>query len=224
MHINDKNQLKLKLPITGIVCGNIGNTTKYVAISYTRSNFPVTKVHKNVKISSLSQWVTNGHLTWESSDPQRDDLSVKWSACARDNTLRKHIHLYIQYMCNTIIWTMQSFIFLPNHDVHMCSLHTPLSFLFPKKFPALVFSAWGCVFFFVCRNSCLHSPFSPNRGKENKNIMKGLKEITGCQGSETQSVYVCAVCVFLQRGKNTCMHVWVCLLTCMCTGVVCAYT
>lgn len=32
--------------------------------------------------------------------------------------------------------------------------------------------------------------FSANSGKQNKNIMKGLKEITGCHSSETH-VCVC---------------------------------
>lgn len=49
------------------------------------------------------------------------------------------------------------------------------AFIFPKKLGALVFSAWGCVFF--CVPEFLFAfTFSPNRGKENKNIMKGLKE------------------------------------------------
>lgn len=46
----------------------------------------------------------------------------------------------------------------------------------------------GGMFFFACRNSCLHSPFSSaNNGKENKTIMTGLKEITGCHSSETHA-------------------------------------
>lgn len=106
---------------------------------------------------------------------------------------------------------MQPLFFLPNSDAHMRP-HTHTSV------PVLVFSAWGCVFFFVCRNSCLHSPFPPNRAKENKNIMKGLKEITGCQSSETQTVYVCVcvMCTCFYRGPK---HVYACLSVSACMSV-----
>ena len=57
-----------------------------------------------------------------------------------------------------------------------CQIATHTCLLLPpKKIPALVFSAWGCVFFFVRRNSCLHSPFSPKQGKGKQKHNEGIK-------------------------------------------------
>lgn len=135
---------------------------------------------------------------WRPSDPRVQWPAERWplclpvSMCERQHSERTHAHMYA---CNTIIRTTPLLFSSPNGDAHTHTSVPPLA----KNVPALVVSAWGCVFFFVCRNSCLHSPISPNRGKENKNIMKGLKEITGCQNPEAQSVHVWWACLFTEE-------------------------
>lgn len=65
----------------------------------------------------------------------------------------------------------------------------------PPKISLPLFSQPEAVRFFFMHAGipvCIHL-FPPNRGKENKNIINGLGEITGCQSSETQSVCVCAL-------------------------------
>lgn len=132
MHINDKNWGKLKWSITGIVCGN--NTTKHIAISYTGLSFPNTKVHKHLKIGVICICTVfhNGLLAWEFGDLQRDDPCVRWSACARNNTFRNH-NSPINTCATQSYEQCSPFIFLPSCDVHMRSLHTQLSLLFPKN-------------------------------------------------------------------------------------------
>lgn len=92
--------------------------------------------------------------------------------------------------------------------------------LFPKTPCSCFLSLRLCVFLSVPEFLFAFTFFPPNRGKENKNIIKGLKEITGCQSSETQSVCVrvCVVCMCRYRGAKP-LHVSERLLVhsgCMC--------
>lgn len=194
----------MKWPRTRTVCGSTEtkevplNTKQAAAQDQTRHKLR-RKIAQKIwcRQESVQSLSLSGLLATdlrEFIDPHRGDPSVCQSACsARDNTARARMHAHTHtYMCTRETqshWC--SFSSSCQKVMHTCipSMHNcPSS---SQKFPAPVFSAWGCVFFFVCRNSCLHSPFPPNGGKENKNIMKGLKEITGCQSSETQRGYVC---------------------------------
>lgn len=117
------------------------------------------------------------------------------------------------HACNTITWPVRSLVLYLHSDAHV-STQVSLS---PKNSPALVFSARGYVFFFAMPEFLFAFTFFPQiGGNENKNIIKGLKGITGCQSSESQSVYVC-LCyahVFWQRSK-TCVCMYMNVSVCM---------
>lgn len=212
---------KTKCPITGLVCGNTGNTTKHIAIGCTRPN----SRHKSaqtfenlapLRIYTVSHSGLLAAIRPESPVTRRDMTPLSTDQHVQEATPQASTHTYMYVIQSYEQCSLSSSCQTTMHTcvrTHKCPSSS-------QKFPVLVFSAWGCVFFFVCRNSCLHSPFSPNRGKENKNIMKGLKEITGCQSSETQSVSVCVMCVCFYRVKRVC----VCLFACKCTGVACRCT
>ena len=224
IHIINKEGCRMKCPITGTVWGNMGNATNHIVLCYTRLNNRYKRAQTFQNLASLIICTLSHSRLLAAIRPERRVTrreTTPLSACAPDNTASTHTHVHMYVIqsyeqCGLSSSCQIAMHTCPHTHTHTHT-HTQVSLLF-QKFPVLVFSAWGCVFFFVCRNSCLHSPFPPNRAKENKNIMKGLKEITGCQSSETQTVCVCVcvceMCMCFYRGlkhANACLSVSACM-------------
>lgn len=165
---------KMKCPITGIVCGNMSNTTKHVAISNTRPNsrhksaqtFENLAPLRIVRVTYSLRVSHSGLLA--TIRPERDQWPAeRWPLCPQISMRKRrrthtntcsHIHV-----CNTIIWTMRPLFFLPNSDAHMRP-HTQVSLLFPKIPCSCFLSLRLCVF--LCTPEFLFAfTFFPKQGK-----------------------------------------------------------